>query len=163
MHGSGVNSQPRPEGLIHRTTKAPCMRHASLSHHHRVWYGAGRQMPTGSSYRGGPGVGLWVASGPGVSEAQSTAGALYDETLHAPESVHPQSRPPRGVLAAPRGVAVGTVRYPLLPGTTRPSHSTQKRGCSIRYSSLINWRLAMISRTAHVQRWSPSPCWRRWL
>src|SRR5215471_579121 len=52
MDGFGVNSQPRPEGLIHRATKAPWIRHVYLSRHHRVWYGAGLQMPTGSSLRG---------------------------------------------------------------------------------------------------------------
>src|SRR5262245_53999194 len=41
---------------------------------------------------------------------------VYHETPHAPESVYPQSWPPRGVMAAPRGVAVVAVRYPLLPG-----------------------------------------------
>src|SRR6266487_2138597 len=75
----------------------------------------------------------------------------YDETPHAPESVHPQSRPSRGGLAAPRGVAVIVVRYSLLPG------AGAARGSGAVRCDILADQLALGEDIAHGPRTALEP------
>ena len=82
------------------------------------------------------------------------------DAADAPQPVHPQPRPSRGVVAASGGVAAAADRHPLLPGP-----GAARRGGRCSNSIFLADQLALGDDVAQRRRapgWSRSPCWRRW-